>query len=147
MGIPGGYTGWVHGGLYRYPPSTHPAMHPVRPSSPHPPTPALKGFRGPLRWWGLPSSSTLPRDPSAKHPETAKRAPEAALQGWLEWVVSGCAPGSRTRLRTNTARFDLISWKLSQNRGVSSVFVEKACHSPYSQNRVQKSPLEILRFP
>ena len=45
------------------------------------------------------------------------------------------------------ARFDVISQKLSQNRVVSAEYVEKACHSPCFQNRVKKSPLEILRFP
>ena len=30
---------------------------------------------------------------------------------------------------------------------MSTKYDEKACHSPYFQNTVQKSPLEILRFP
>ena len=45
------------------------------------------------------------------------------------------------------ARIDLIFYKVSQNREVSPVFIEKACHSPHFQNGVQKSPLEILRIP
>ena len=45
------------------------------------------------------------------------------------------------------ARFDLIFTKVSQNGEVSPKYVYKACHSPYSQNEAQKSPLEILRFP
>ena len=46
-----------------------------------------------------------------------------------------------------TARFDLIFHKVSQNGIVSPKMSHKACHSPCSQNRVQKSALEILRFP
>ena len=45
------------------------------------------------------------------------------------------------------ARFHLISYKLSENGVVSPKSVEKACVSPYFQNGVQKSPLNILRFP
>ena len=44
------------------------------------------------------------------------------------------------------ARFDDISWKLSQNHEVSPKYVEKACHSPYFQNELRMSPLGILRF-
>ena len=46
-----------------------------------------------------------------------------------------------------TARFQVISQKLSQNRVVSPEMSEKASHSPYFQNGSEKSPLEILRFP
>ena len=53
----------------------------------------------------------------------------------------------KCRLWANKARFKVIFSKVSQNREVSSVFVEKACHSPCFQNGCQKSPLEILRFP
>ena len=45
------------------------------------------------------------------------------------------------------ARFKVISLKLSQNGGVSPKYVEKAYHSPCSQNGLRKSPLEILRIP
>ena len=45
----------------------------------------------------------------------------------------------RTRLRS-------IFSKVSQNGRVSSKYVEKACHSPYIQKRVQKSPLDISRI-
>ena len=37
-----------------------------------------------------------------------------------------------------TARFDLISYKVSQNGEVSPESVEKACHSPHIQKRVPK---------
>ena len=46
-----------------------------------------------------------------------------------------------------TARFHDILLKVSQNGQVSTKYVEKACHSPYIQNGVRKSPLEIPRFP
>ena len=46
-----------------------------------------------------------------------------------------------------TARFDLISYKLSENGRVSPEYVDKACHSPYIQNGCQNSPLDFLRFP
>ena len=46
-----------------------------------------------------------------------------------------------------TARFDLNSCKVSQNRIVSPKSAQKACHSPYIQNGLRKSPLGILRFP
>ena len=123
-----GYSGWVMGGLYR-----------------------------------VPSHEDVPLLSEA---QTAKRAPEAPTGGWSGW--SGCsAPGrpaptlrarscpcwalpgassSKPRLLANKARFNNISWKLSQNGEVSPHFAEKACHSPYFQNRPQKSPLGILRF-
>ena len=46
-----------------------------------------------------------------------------------------------------TARFDLISQVYCQNDEVSLKSVHKACHSPYIQKRVQKSPLGFLGFP
>ena len=97
---------------------------------------------------------------------TAKRAPEG-LQG-LEWVVSrsrtsaapgpplpavgpaslsGLAPRAIPASGPITARFHYILLKVSQNGGVSPLFVNKAYHSPCFQNAVQMSPLEILRFP
>ena len=45
------------------------------------------------------------------------------------------------------ARFLLISYKVSQNGGVSPNYVEKAYVSPYFQNGAQKSPLDFLGFP
>ena len=112
--------------------------------------------------------------PARKGPCTAKRAPEG-LQG-LEWVVHGAwtrhpvRPGScthplgpvgplqgppwyRTLPRANPAswpiraRLPSFYCKVSQNRIVSPNCVEKASHSPYFQNELQKSALEILRFP
>ena len=101
---------------------------------------------------------------------TAKRAPEP-LQG-VEWVVicsrtywgrcsmthpagpvgdpAGPLPGHASALPASgpiRARFHLISYKVSQKGIVSPKSVHKACHSPYFQNGVGKSPLQILRFP
>ena len=103
---------------------------------------------------------------SGRDPDPAERAPEA-LQG-LEWVGSGCrarrvlvppsGPGrccpspslyqdpAYCALLAKGARFDLILCKVSQNDEVSTKYVNKASHSPYFQNAVQKSPLEFLRF-
>ena len=44
------------------------------------------------------------------------------------------------------ARFHDIYCKVSQKCIVSPKYHEKACHSPYLQNGLGKSPLEILRF-
>ena len=97
---------------------------------------------------------------------TAKRAPEP-LQG-VEWVVISCSaryprmpfgsgrapvpsPCSSAPRKPASwpirARFNLFYVKLSQNGEVSLKYVQKACHTPYFQNRPQKSPLEILRIP
>ena len=57
-----------------------------------------------------------------------------------------CPGPSECRLLAIGARIDLILLKVSQNRQVSPEYPEKACHSPYIQKRLQKSPLEILRF-
>ena len=93
-----------------------------------------------------------------------RSGPRKPCKGWSGWVAGARASGyppfgpgrvpagpslvtsSECRLWANKARFNLISQKLSQNGRVSLKYVEKACHSPYVQNRVQKSPLEILRF-
>ena len=58
-----------------------------------------------------------------------------------------CTPPRECRLRANKARNQSIFSKVSQNGRVSLRNVEKACHSPCSQNGAQKSPLEIPRFP
>ena len=103
----------------------------------------------------------------ARRTYPAKRAPEAPARG-LEWVgyvrvrpshadhhslrsgplrCQHASPRANSRLWANRARFSDISWKLSQNRGVSPKSVQKACHSPYFQNRLKKSALGFLRFP
>ena len=45
------------------------------------------------------------------------------------------------------ARFQVICPKVSINPWVSPVLVDKACHTPYIQNGVEKSALGILRIP
>ena len=63
----------------------------------------------------------------------------------------GPAPLGRTSQNAASwpirARFNVISCKVKQNGQVSPKYVQKASHSPYIQNRVKNSPLEILRFP
>ena len=97
-----------------------------------------------------------------------RSGPRKPRRGWSGWYMERGRPGGRyvppfgpgrslagpslyiprrCRLRANTARFKDILLKVSQNGGVSPEYVEKACHSPCAQNPVQKSPLEILRFP
>ena len=58
-----------------------------------------------------------------------------------------CPGPLECRLRANTARLRSFSQKLSQNGEVSPEMSEKASHSPYFQNGLQKSALDFLRFP
>ena len=137
----------------------------------------LGGYQGGYTGWVIPGTTQLPshaaRGGPQKHP--AKRAPEAPKG--LEWVgcgvranpgtAAGTAPGTTLRARSGTpgplpvpgpseccllaiwARFDLILLKVSQNRVVSPIFVEKACHSPYIPKRGQEVASwksEISRF-
>ena len=75
---------------------------------------------------------------SARPAPTPPSGPGRCLQA-PPWVGTGL-PGQR-------ARFDLISLKLSQNHEVSPKSVKKASRSPYFQNGLGKSALEIPRFP
>ena len=95
---------------------------------------------------------------------TAKRAPEAHRAGVGGHAVaprdvrthpSGpvgpgqALPGAPRAIAASgpiKARIEVILLKVSQNGIVSPENVEKACHSPYVQNGLEKSPLEILRF-
>ena len=90
---------------------------------------------------GYPCSAHGPVRPS---PETTHSGPPGSYGA--RFAVSGLSP-SKPRLLANIARIDLISWKLSLNAEVSPKSVQKASHSPYIQNEVQKSPLQFLRFP
>ena len=54
-------------------------------------------------------------------------------------------PG-KCRLWANKARFQVKYTKVSQNDEVSPKSVHEACHSPYSQNGLQKSALGFLGF-
>ena len=84
---------------------------------------------------------SLQRPLCAQSPEPTLRARSVrpACPPWFWALLSGSWP-----IR---AELHLISCKVSQNRGVSPEYVEKAYHSPYFQKRSQKSPLGFLRFP
>ena len=130
----------------------------------------LGGYTG----WAIPGTTPAPRKEA---PYPAKRVPEATVwlewvgygAGCVSWEYGdggGDGPEPTLRARSVTlqvpslvqdladcrllaiwARIDLIFQKLSQNGQVSLEYVEKASHSPYIQNGLQNSPLEILRFP
>ena len=95
-----------------------------------------------------------------------RSGPRKPCKGWSGWYLEPGAGRSVPTLRARSvpcralpgtdlaerpslayrARIDLISWKLSQNGIVSPKCVEKACHSPHIQKRVQKSPLDISQI-
>ena len=126
-----GYTGWVPGRAIPgyYPPAEHAAKPRRQPGSTAtgPPQGWAGGRRG--AHWVRRRDGFL----------TTLALPGPAPCG-------RCQEPSECRLTANRARFQVISWKVSQNGQVSPRNVQKACHSPYSQNEAQKSPLEILRF-
>ena len=131
------------------------------------------GVRGGCTWGGMGTGGygeglyRVPTDLWKAEPQTAKRAPEAPARGWSGWSEVQRPPGSQNPPfgpgRSSQlalpgsgtlpaswpigARFDLISKKHSQNGEVSPKSVQKACHSPYFQNGLRKSPLGFLRFP
>ena len=81
---------------------------------------------------------TLQRPPSHVPP---LRGPVAYGLPVHAWAPRDAASGPiRARLTSFLS-------KLSQNGKVSPEYVEKASHSPYSQNRLGKSALGFLRFP
>ena len=107
---------------------------------------------------------------SRRGQDTAERAPEGPAGPGVGGILSSdvpaagrssppCGPGrfpprgtlpgmtSECRLLANKARFQDILLKVSQNGEVSTLFRQKACHSPCFQKRSRNSPLEILRFP
>ena len=108
---------------------------------------------------GIPGAVPSRQGRTRKVPGTSGAGPGSPLQGdWSGWVPGtvpstsaptlrarswGLQPHSlvlleQSRLRANTARFDLISYKVSQNGEVSPECHEKACHSPYIQKRLPK---------
>ena len=134
--------GWVPGWVYRVgtgraiPGTTQPSSRgavPVQRSGPRKPCRAGVGGTG--------AAGALPgvrrRGRSISHPSGPVGPP--CGPPWI-WT-------SECRLWTNTARFHLISQKLSQNGEVSPKKCQKASHSPYFQNGSQNSPLDFLRFP
>ena len=131
-GYTGGYTGWVLPGLYPVP-TQHAARGGPRSRQRSGPRKALQG----------PGVGGL-RGPDVRRRGTGYPHPCGARSVSLEPSL-GYPSGSR--LLANRARFDLFSYKVSQNGQVSSEYVEKASVSPYFQKRVGKSPLGFLRFP
>ena len=67
--------------------------------------------------------------------------------GRARFAVPVSLPGQYPASWPIRARIQLNFSKVSQNGQVSPEYVHKACHSPCFQNLVQKSALEILRFP
>ena len=127
----GGYTGWV----IRVLPGTH------RPREEGSIT-SEAGPEGPAGAWsgGLWSLGACP----CVRRRGRLLGPPWHCQGPLPAVA---VPGPlECRLWPNKARFHDISCKVSQKARVSSKSVEKACHSPYIQNGLEKSPLDFLRF-
>ena len=129
VGIAGGYTGWVSGGLYRYPPSPYHAAKPTADQRPQGAGPRSAGV-GRMQV-GAPKDSVRRRGRSQVPPTPAT---PGGFRGPLRctWDLADC------RLWAIRARFDLILLKVSQNGRVSPKYVKKACHSPYFTKRVRK---------
>ena len=137
----GGYSGWVYGWVYRegytgeYYPATARGQPQVQRSGPrNPPAGRVE--------WVVPGAGTRVLGCSAAgralyHPSGPVRHPGALPVQDPQNAASGPI----------TARFSLKYCKVSQYRGVSPKYVEKASHAPYFQNGLQKSPLVILGFP
>ena len=137
-------VGWVPGRVYRV----------GNPRARRPPTPATLWLPGP--------ASLSAAGPSSQQ-RSLHRAGNLVKRSLVQGGLAGLdRPGpqggtrhsahpartqSKSGANSQKARLTVISCKVSQNRGVSPIFVHKACHSPCSQNGSEKSPLEILRFP
>ena len=124
--MPGGYTG----GYTRYYPAAKDVPTKRRHDSGAGPGRLLQGA-----WSGW-SCCSVPGT-SAPTPAGPGQAP-CALPG---------APRANAASWANKARFDLILLNIDQNRRVSPVLINKACHSPCFQNGSHKSALQIPRFP
>ena len=121
-----GYTGWVIRGAI--PGTYRPLESGVPDSEAGPGSPSRAGVGG-LGCSARPSPRT--------HPPGPVGTPAGSLPG------SGPLPASWPI----GARFNLISYKVSQKGIESPEKHEKACHSPCFQNRPGKSPLGFLGFP
>ena len=129
VGIPGGYTGWVgRGAIPGYYRGTTQRPRKV----PYPAERAPEALAGA----GVGGIWDRPRE----RPLTTPAGPGRVL-GTLPVSSSSNAASGPIR-----ARFHVKSSKVSQNGIVSPRNVEKACHSPYFQNGLQKSPLDISRI-
>ena len=133
--------GWVPGWVYRWVPggaipgTTQPARFARKE--------VLRQRSGPRRACRARSGWSEGRvRPSCRNPPL--RGPVGPMLGppWFLHLSPGNAASwpIKARLRVKLS-------KVSQNAEVSPKSVEKAYHSPYSQNRLQKSPLDFLRFP
>ena len=127
--VPGGYTGRAIPGT-THPPSTLPGRGPTD-SGAGPGSPAG------LEWVVCGSSGVTGHGTVPVPPCGPGRGGAPPCTG-----TSQICPSWPIR-----ARFHLILHKVSQNRGVSPVFIEKACPSPCLQNGLQKSALEKTRIP
>ena len=135
---PGGYHGWVYGWVYRegytgyYPPTAQGRTHT---SEAGPGSPAGAGVGGYGAWVRV--QGVRRRD----GPGPTLRVRSVTL----------CPPWSRTSQNAASgpikARFQSFLYKVSQKAEVSPKSTQKASHSPYIQNGLQKSPLDFLRFP
>ena len=129
---PGGYTGRV----IRDP---APRSQTARGGSQNQRSGPRRPCKGRSGWvLGAGRTGTDPRAPA--HPPTHPCGARSVL-------ASQALPGRGWAPRAETATFDLIFHKVSQNDRVSPKYVEKACHSPCLQNGPQNSPLDFLRFP
>ena len=134
-----GIGGWVGEGNTHPPTALSPEEHQGGLAGPDRPGPALQGRVGagvgrPLRDLRY-TLNIAHSGPMCARSHPGKPGPGQSPCRGLPWT----SPGKR-------ARFHLITCKVSQNGEVSPENLNKASHSPYSQNGVQKSPLEILRF-
>ena len=134
-GYQGGYTGGCWGGLYRG--TTQPAARARKPhtqrSGPRNP---CKGWSG----WGMGLGACTwgrRRGRSLYHPFGARSVPAAPPCTGTSQIAA---------LQPIRARFQVIFLTVSQNREVSPEYPEKASHSPYLQNGLRKSPLDISRI-
>ena len=128
-----GIPGWVYRG------STSPARCPGRTqkqtseAGPGRPTgPGVGGSAGPGALGdGGGGGISPPCGPGQSSPREA--FPGIYLRNAASWPIG--------------ARFTSFYCKVSQNGQVSPKKCKKACHSPYFQNGLEKSPLGFLRFP
>ena len=117
---PGGYRG----GLYRVLPTQPPCCSRSKPDSEAGPRKALQGPG--VGWSGAADVRWAGRLQNPPY------GPGRSL-----WALPGSGP-SECPPRAHRARINLILLKVSQNAEVSPKYVNKACHSPHSQNGSQK---------
>ena len=125
----GGYTGRAIPGYY--PAAKHPDRKDPYDSEAGPGSPAGAGVGGHMG--PSPGCATARYHPTGPVGLPAGALPVPGLRLAASWPI-------RTRLRSKPV-------KVSQNLEVSPKSVKKASHSPCFQNGLQKSALEILRFP